>query len=244
MAHVDLQREMDLEAPTVIEGLPGVGLVGKIAADHLVRTLDMEYYAACRCEGLPKAAVYNTDERSVRPPVRLLADAERDLVVLQSDVPISPEAAPGFAGCMTGWFAEKDALPLYLSGLPVEKDDPPSMYGVGIGAGEKQLESLGIDTPTHGGIVRGPTGALLAEADDHGLDAIGLVVQSNAKFPDPESARILLLKAIQQIAEIDIDTDELVEQAEEIATARENLAQQMQEATDESSQASPLGMYQ
>lgn len=244
MAHVDLQREMDLEEPTVVEGLPGVGLVGKIAADHLVQALDMEYYAACRCEGLPKAAVYNTDDRSIRPPVRLHADEERDLLVLQSDVPISPQASPEFAGCMTGWFAENDALPVYLSGLPVEKDDPPSMYGIGVGAGENQLESLAIDTPTHGGIVRGPTGALLAEADDHDLDAIGLVVQSNAQFPDPESARILLLNAIQQIADIEIDTEELVDQAEEIAAARKNLAQQMQEATEESSQASPLGMYQ
>lgn len=244
MAAVDIQREMDLESPTVVEGLPGVGLVGKIAADHLVRTFDMEYYAACRCDGLPQAAVYNADSRAVRSPVRILADEARDLLVLQSDVPISPQAAPEFAGCMTGWFANNDALPIYLSGLPVAKDDPPSMYGIGVGAGEQQVESLGISAPTHGGIVRGPTGALLAEADEQDLDAIGLVVQSNGKFPDPESARILLIDAIQQIADIEIDTDELTDQAEEIAAARESLAQQMQEATEESSQASPLGMYQ
>ena len=243
MAHVAEHRTIDLDSPVLVEGLPGVGLVGKLAADHLVEQLDMEYVASCHCEGLPKAAVYHENERDVLPPVRFYADEDRDLLAMQSDVPVSPSAAKNFATCVTGWLAENDVTPLYLSGLPEEKNGVPALYGVSTGdAG--LLDDHDIPTPSENGLISGPTGALLAEAGEQGLDALGLVVQANADFPDPEAARVLLVEAVGPVAAVDIDTDTLVEQADRIAKAREQLAQQMQQAEEESTRAEPLGMYQ
>jgi uncharacterized protein len=243
MAHVAEHRTIDLDSPVLVEGLPGVGLVGKLAADHLVEQLDMEYVASCHCEGLPKAAVYHENERDVLPPVRFYADEDRDLLAMQSDVPVSPSAAKDFATCVTGWLAENDVTPLYLSGLPEEKNGVPALYGVSTGdAG--LLDDHDIPTPSENGLISGPTGALLAEAGEQGLDALGLVVQANADFPDPEAARVLLVEAVGPVAAVDIDTDTLVEQADRIAKAREQLAQQMQQAEEESTRAEPLGMYQ
>ncbi|PSQ32218.1 3-isopropylmalate dehydratase [Halobacteriales archaeon SW_10_68_16] len=244
MAHIDEHRTVDLESPVLVEGLPGVGLVGKIAGDHLVREFDMDYYASVRCNGLPKVAVYAEGERDVRPPVRLYADEGRDLLVLQSDVPVSPNAAQDFASCVTGWLAENDVTPLYLSGLPEEKEGVPELYGVHTGDAEGLLADHDIPAPSENGMISGPTGALLAEANEQDLDGLGLVVQANANFPDPEAARVLLTEAIGPIAAVDVETDTLVEQADRIAQAREKLAQQMQQAEEESTRAEPLGMYQ
>lgn len=245
MAHIREHTTLDLDSPVLIEGLPGVGIVGKIATDHLVETFGMEYYASCHCDGLPRTAVYTEGERTIRPPVRIYANEQRDLLALQSDVPVSPESAPEFASCVTAWLADNDVLPIYLSGLPQEKSDPPKIYGVGIGAAQNRLAEHDIDVPSESGMISGPTGALLAEANEQDLDAVGLVVQANPQFPDPEAARIVLVDGIEPLLSVDVDTDKLVEQAEEIADAREKLAQQMQEAThQESSQARPVGMYQ
>lgn len=244
MAHVEVHTEVELTEPILVEGLPGVGLVGKIAADHLVETLDMTHYASCHCEGLPRVAVYSEGDRTVRPPVRIYADQERDLLVLQSDVPVSPQAAPEFAGCLSAWFGEENVTPILLSGLPEEKDGRPELYGMGCGDGLAMLADTEIPTPTENGMITGPTGALFAEACQQDMDAVGLVVQANRQFPDPESARVILVDAIEPFADIDVDTDKLVEQAEEIADAREKLAKQMNQATEESTQAQPLGMYQ
>ncbi|WP_336328095.1 proteasome assembly chaperone family protein [Halovenus sp. HT40] len=245
MAHVREHTDLNLDSPMLVEGLPGVGIVGKIATDHLVENFEMEYYASCHCDGLPRTAVYEEGDRSIRPPVRIYADEQRDLLALQSDVPVSPESAPEFASCVTGWLADNDVLPIYLSGLPQEKADPPKMYGVGVGAAQDRLADHDIDAPSESGMISGPTGALLAEAGEQELAAIGIVVQANPQFPDPEAARTVLVNAIEPLLSVDIDTDKLVDQAEEIAEAREKLAQRMQEATQqESSQAKPLGMYQ
>lgn len=244
MAHISVHEDLTLDDPVLVEGLPGVGLVGKIAADHLVETLEMEYYASCHCDGLPRIAVYGQDERSIRPPVRLYADEKRDLLVLQSDVPVSPQSAPEFASCLVGWFDEHDVLPICLSGINEEKDGAPKMYAIGSGRGEGRLTALDFPTPTENGMVSGPTGAILAEAGERAVDSVGLIVQANAQFPDPEAARVLLTEGIAPLADITVDTDRLVEQAERVAEAREQLAKRMQEADEESSQAQPLGMYQ
>jgi uncharacterized protein len=244
MAHIDIERDLSFDSPTLVEGLPGVGLVGKIATDHLIDSLDMSYYGACYCDGLPEVATYSQGEREFEPPVRLYADVERDLIALQSDVPVSPEAAPEFSTCLVGWFQEHDVTPVCLSGLPEEKDGVPEMYGVATGEGVERLDALGVDTPPEGGLVSGPTGALLARAGQHDLDAVSFIVQAHAQFPDPEAARILLLNGVGPLTDIDIEAQYLVERAEEISDARQQLARQMQEADEESTQAQPLGMYQ
>ncbi|MFB6178185.1 MAG: proteasome assembly chaperone family protein [Halorientalis sp.] len=245
MAQVQVHADgIDLESPVLVEGLPGVGLVGKIATDHLVEALDMTYYASARCDGLPDVAVYHEADPGVLPPVRIYADQERDLLALQSDVPISPSEAAEFATCLTGWLAAEDVFPIYLSGLPAEKDGTPKLHGVATGDASSVLDDHDIAPPSQGGLISGPTGALLSEAEQAGLDSVGLVVESNPQFPDPESARALISDAIEPLAGIEVDTQKLVDQAEEIAQARQQLAQQMSQNTEESSQAKPLGMFQ
>lgn len=103
MAYVDVHdTDIELHRPVLVEGLPGVGLVGKIAADHLVESYDMTQYATCHCEGLPEVAIYHESSHDITGAVRFYADESRDLPVLQSDVPVSPRTAGEFAGCITG----------------------------------------------------------------------------------------------------------------------------------------------
>lgn len=244
MAAIEIRRELDLVNPTLVEGLPGVGLVGKIATDHVVDALEMDHYASVYCEGLPRVSVYEDGSRDLHPPVRIFADEEQDVLALQSDVPVSPEHAPEFTTCLVNWFETNDVTPLCLSGLAEEKSDPPAVFAVGTGNVTARLDSIGLDTPPSDGLVSGPTGALLSEATRRDIDAVGLVVQANQQFPDPEAARALIVRGIEPLTGIEVETSRLVDQAEDIAAARERLAKRMQEATDESSQATPIGMYQ
>lgn len=260
MASIEIQNDVALDDPMLIEGLPGVGLVGKIAADHLIDTFDMTCYGTVQCKGLPPVAVYQGEDSTLRPPVRLYADAEHDLLILHSDVPIASESTETFADCVVDWIAENGITPLFLSGLPKEQGaggdgDPsgdgtsggelPELFGVATGEGITHLDREGIVPPRQSGLVSGPTGALLHKAIGMDLTSVGLIVEANPQFPDPEASRILLEHGISPIADIDIDTDSLVEQTEDIQEAREQLAQRMQQAdTDESTQAQPLRGFQ
>jgi len=246
MAGIDVHADLDLDSPTLIEGLPGVGLVGKIAADHLVDTLGMTRYASVTCDGLPKLGVYAAGERDVRPPVRVYADEAADLLALQSDVPVSPQAAPHFADCVTEWLDATDVTPIYCSGYGTEeRSTPPAMFGVATGGAGERLDDLEIPAPDEHGAISGPTGALVAAAAERDLAGLGLVVESNPQFPDPEAARVLIRDGITPLTGVEVDTAALVEQAEDVQERREQLAKKLQEAQNEaSSEAKPLRMYQ
>jgi uncharacterized protein len=246
MTHIAVDTDVELDSPTLVEGLPGLGLVGKIAADHLVSSLDLSYLGAVHCDGLPQVTVYRGESSDLLPPVRLYANDDGTLVVLQSDIPVSPQTAGGFADCVTSWVVDNDVTPLYVSGLPAEKDDDvPELYGVATGEGTDLLDEAGIVPPAEGGLVSGPTGALLAEAGERDVTSVGLIAEASKQFPDPEAARSVLEHGVKPLTDVEVDTDDLVEQAEDIREARERLAQRMQQADgDESSQAQPLRMFQ
>jgi uncharacterized protein len=245
MASIDrLADDVALDSPTLVEGFPGVGLVGKIAADHLIESFEMTHYANVHCEGIPPVATYQAADGQLMTPVRLYVDADRDLLALQSDIPIGPAAATEFADCVAGWFAEQDVLPVYVSGLPRQSDAEPALSAVGTGDGPRVLADAGIETPTEMGMVSGPTGALLSHAIKHESTAVGLVVESDPQFPDPEAARVVIEAGIAAIADLEVPTDNLIQRAERIRGAREQLMRRMQQASEESSRAQPLRMYQ
>lgn len=245
MAHVTVHRDdLELDEPVLVEGLPGLGLVGKIAVDHMVETFEMPHIASCHCDGLPEIAVYDADGHGIESPVRIHADEQRDLLALQSDVPISPSAATEFASCVTGWFAEVDALPLFVTGAQRSGGQTTDIFGISTGEADDQLDSLEVQTPDERGVVSGPTGALLYHAGRAEIDSLGFVVEANAQFPDPAAAKVLLERAIEPVAGVDIDTDALIEQAQDISEAKEKLARRMQDAGDERSQAQPVSMFQ
>jgi len=241
-----LADDVSLSNPSLVEGFPGVGLVGKIAADHLAEEFEMTHYGNVYCDALPKVAVYQENDAELQPPVRLYADEDRDLLVLQSDVPVQPAAASELADCLDGWFDENGVTPIYLSGIPTEKsDDAPSLYGLGVAGGVDLVADVGIVAPSETGLVSGPTGVLLNTAVEDGRTAVGLVVESDPRFPDPEAARVLIKEGIEPLTDVEVPVDDLVDRAEQIREAKERLAKRMQEASEEeSTQARPIGMYQ
>jgi uncharacterized protein len=245
MTNISVREDVDVTEPSLVEGFPGIGLVGKIAADHLVEEFDMVHHANVHCDSLPKVAVYHEGGAELQPPVRIYADADRDLVVLQSDVPVGPDGAGELATCLSGWFDDLGVTPIYLSGIPEEKEEsPPALYGLGVGGGVDAVSEAGIDAPDEAGLVSGPTGVLLSNAVETGRTAVGLVVESDPRFPDPEAARVLIKDGIEPLTGVDVPVDHLVERTEQIRQAKERLAKRMQDAGDESTQARPIGMYQ
>ena len=248
MGSVNIDGTLDLDDPVLVEGLPGVGLVGKIATDHVVETLSLDPVGFVDCDGLPKIAVYGAEDHDVASPVRIYVDRERNVLALQSDVPVSRQAAPDFAETLMDWIESVGARPLFLSGQPLEEAQPeavPSVYGVATGDARTVLNEHEIEAPEERGAIGGPTGALVNRASHRDLDGWGLIVESDPQFPDPAAARQLITRGIEPIAGVSVATDDLVDRAEEIRSQKEALAKRMQQAgEEESTQAQPLRMYQ
>lgn len=239
-----------LHNPVYIDGLPGLGLVGKIVADHLIEEFDMTYFASIECPALPPVVAYGEGASTVLPPVRVYADKERDLLALQSDVPVSPDRVADFASCLSRLLADYNALPLYFSGTNQRVDEENldgdrEVYGIATGTGHRLLERHSIQPPRDAGIWSGPTGALLDVARVDGTTSLGIIVESHSRYPDPVAACLLIERVVEPIAGVNVDVDSLRDQAETIRQEKQSLAAQMEQSeTNESSEADSRYMYQ
>ncbi|WP_435175781.1 proteasome assembly chaperone family protein [Halorussus sp. AFM4] len=245
MAHVTVERpDISLDAPTLVGGLPGEGLIGKLVADRLVSEFRMDYYAGVHCEGVPPVAAYRSDEPAVRPGIQLYADVDRDLLVLASDIPVSTSSAPAFAGCLTDWLREHDATSIYVSGLSRAVDDGSrALYGLSTGDGDRLLADAGIAPPEHAGMVTGPTGALLNRAGDERMDGVGLLVETDGSLPDYDAAQTVLEDGVEPIVGVDVDTEAFSADTHELSPVAQSALEQLGGNGDGNSRAQPTPTF-
>ena len=237
--------ELPADSPTLIEGLPGLGLVASIAVDQITNQLDLQQHGAIVSDDFPPVAAF--DDGRVRDAVRVYAGSDPDVMTLQSDVPIPPSAVESLSQCVLGDIAEEFDRAIFLAGAPAESE---SQIGEIVGVAttdrlERELSEAGITLADGSGVIGGVTGALLADCYQEDVPAAVLIVRSNPYIPDPGAARAVIEEALEPLVEFDIDTQELLEQAEEIQQQKQQIAEQLQQYQSQEEQpARTMGMYQ
>lgn len=115
------ERTPDAEAPTLIEGLPGHGLVASIAVDQITEQLELEQYGSIRSEAFPPVASF-TDGR-VQDTVRVYGGTDPDILALQSDIPIPEEAFPALNQCVLEELVDDFSRAIFLAGAPAQSEE-------------------------------------------------------------------------------------------------------------------------
>lgn len=236
--------ELAAESPTLIEGLPGLGLVASIAVDQITKQLELDHYGTIVSDDFPPVAAFNNGR--VREPVRVYAGDDPAVMTLQSDVPIPPAAVKSLSQCVLNDVAEEFEQAVFLAGAPAETEDEIGEV-VGVATTdrlENALTDAGISLAEGSGVIGGVTGALLADCYHEDVPAAVLIVRSNPYIPDPGAARSVIEHALEPLVDFDIDTRELLEQAEEIQQQKQQIAQQLQEYQQQQEQQPQVGMYQ
>lgn len=238
------RTELPATSPTLIEGLPGLGLVASIAVDQITTQLGLEEYGTVVSDDFPPVSAFN--EGRVRDTVRVYAGEDPAVMTLQSDVPIPSSAVKSLSRCVLSDLAPDFERAVFLAGAPAESEDEiGDVVGVATTDGlEAALRDAGITLADGTGIIGGVTGALLADCYHNDVPAAVLIVRSNPFIPDPGAARAVIENALEPLVEFDIDTQELLDQAEKIQQQKQQIAQQLQQAQQQEPQTQPTGMYQ
>jgi uncharacterized protein len=239
------QTELSAASPTLIEGLPGLGLVASIAVDQITDQLGLTEHGTIVSDDFPPVAAFS--EGRVRDAVRVYAGEEPAVMTLQSDVPIPPDAVEALSHCVLNDLAEEFDRAVFLAGAPAETEEQIGEI-TGIATSDEMEHALteaDIALAEGTGALGGVTGALVADCHHQGVPAAVLVVRSNPYIPDPGAAQAVIENALEPLVEFDIDTQELREQADEIQRQKQQIAEQLQQyqqSTDQPPQ--PTGMYQ
>lgn len=240
------ETELPAESPTLVEGLPGLGLVASIAVDRITDQLGLEQHGVIVSDDLPSVAAFR--DGRVRDAVRVHAGRDPDVMTLQSDAPIPPGAVDSLSQCVLNDLAPEFERAVFLAGAPAETEgEIGDIVGVATTDGlETELVDAGIDLAEGSGVIGGVTGGLLSGCYHADVPAAALVVRSNPYIPDPGAARAVIEEGLEPLVEFDIDTQELREQAEEIRKQKRQVAEQLQQYQqgEEERAAGTPGMYQ
>jgi len=231
--------DLDVESPTLIEGLPGHGMVASIAVDRITDQLGLKHHGSVHSADLPSVTTF-ADGR-VRDLVRVYAGTDPALLTLQSDVPIPPGAFDSLGECILGDLVDAFGRAVFLAGVPAGEDDHGTVSAIATTDElEADLREAGIMLAEGTGIVGGVTGALAQACYHADVPAAVLIVRANPYFPDPAAAKALIDDALEPLVEFDVETAELEEQAAEIRKGKQQVAQQLKQQQEEQA-ARPQG---
>lgn len=232
---VEFEQLTDLpaEAPTLIEGLPGHGLVAAIATDIITEQLELEHHGNINSDDFPAVTTYVDGQ--VRDIVRVYAGKDPSVMTLQSDMPLPAYAFPALSTCILEDLANEFDRAIFLAGAPANKEEEIGEV-VGIATDDRiqrDLTEAGIQLAQGHGLVGGITGALTNACYQADIPAAVLVVKANPFLPDPTAARAVVETALEPLVDFDIDTSKLKEQADSIQKHMEQIAQHYQQIAEQ-----------
>jgi uncharacterized protein len=198
----------------VINGLPDVGLVGLLAASHIISSLNLEEVGSIECDSLPPMIVLHRG--LPKSPIRIFAG--NSLVVIISETAIPSSLLRPLANSLVDWAHSKSArLVLSLGGMAVanrQDIDAPKVFAA---LSEAALESKlnGAAEVLEEGYIVGAYGLILRRCAETSVPAITLLTQSHYNYPDPEAAAAAIA-AVNKILRLNVDLSELLRRGEEI----------------------------
>ncbi|VVB53986.1 PAC2 family protein [uncultured archaeon] len=234
-----------LKDPILIEGLPGVGHVGKLVAEHMIEELGAKKIMEIYSPHLPPQVIVE-DDGTVRLVKNELyaykSKGKNDILILIGDhQSATNEGHYELTGVFLDIAEEFKVKRIYALGG----------YGVGqlvetdavLGAANniklvKELKGYGVEFKPNepGGGIVGASGLLLGLGELRGIDAACLMGVTSGYLVDPKSAQAVL-KVLCKILEIEVDMAALEERASEmekiVAKLREMEQGQMPASTDE-----------
>lgn len=211
----------------MINGLPDVGLVGLLAASHIISSLKLEEVGSLESDLLPPMIVLHGG--LPKSPVRIFAGKSLIVVIAETAIPVS--LLRPLAYDLVEWAQSKSIdLMLSLGGMAVANRQDIEAPKVFAAISEKRLESVldGAAEILEEGYIVGAYGLLLRRCTQVSVPAITLLTQSFYNHPDPVAAAASLT-AVNKILRLNVDVSELLGRGEEIRLRSKDMMHRTQE---------------
>ncbi len=226
--------DLPTDGLTLVEGLPGHGLVASIAVEEIVDQLGLSHVGSV--ESAAHFPVLSYEDGGVRDPVRVYARDSTSVVGLVSDTAVPPAAFADLGRTLVDALADSLSLAVFLVEVPTV--GPPGETVVSaVGstpALRSSFEDAAVPVEADAGLIVGPTGALASAFYHAGVPTAVLLVKTDVDpfVPDPLGAKALIDDALEPLVDFSIDTAPLAERAESIRENYQRTAAQFRQLTD------------
>jgi uncharacterized protein (TIGR00162 family) len=192
-------KQVEPNNPILIEGLPGLGLVGKIAIRYLIKKLNAKKFAHLYSPHFPYFVLVNK-----KGSVRLLRGAfylwknehgPNDLILFTGDSQSQTiEGQYEIADCMLDFSQKYNVKTIItIGGYRMETKDKPNVFAA---ATDQKLLNKALDAGaalgSSGSPIVGTAGLILGLSRFKKINALCLLGETRGYLPDPLAARSVL----------------------------------------------------
>lgn len=232
-----------LKDPVFIEGLPGIGNVGKLAAEHLIDELGGKKFAEIISKYFPPQVMVNEGGlvKLVNNElwyVKRASKGGRDLVFLVGDYQgINPEGQYELTDFLLRQLQELGVKQIFtLGGYGVGRIiEKPRVFGAATHEDQvKEMEGYGVvfSRGEPGTGIVGASGLLLGLGMLYDMRAVCFMGETSGYFVDPKSARSVL-EVLTKALGVEVDFAELENKAKQIDAITARLREQAEAAPEE-----------
>jgi uncharacterized protein (TIGR00162 family) len=218
-------EEPELDKPILIEGLPGVGNVGKLAAEHLLDQIEAKKFADIISKHFPPQVM--VDDEGLTKLVNnemyySKGEGKRpDLIILVGDYQgLTPDGQYELSDHTLQIAKRYGVSMIYtLGGYGVGKMvDKPRVLGAATDmelVEEMKKRGVVFSKGEPGSGIVGASGLLLGLGKIYGMKAVCLMGETSGYFVDPKGAEVVL-RVLAGILGVEVDFSALQDKAEQI----------------------------
>ena len=220
-----------LRNPLVIEGLPGMGNVGKVSAEYLADELDATLFAELYSDNYPYHVFVNEDDTVDLPRNtfyywKAKKKGQRDLIIITGDVQsMNPQGHYEVVNEMLDFvdkFGAKEIVTIGGFAVPRIPEKPKVIGAVTDVALKKKYSKyhIAFESGARVGIIIGASGLLLGLAKIRGMKGVCLIGETigRSMFTDTRASKAVL-EVLQKMLGVKIDMTDMDKQSKELEKA-------------------------
>lgn len=213
MIEIMLHKPMNFKGYTLIEGFPGAGLVGPMAASYMIEKLRMANVGYIESDLFPPIAAVH--DGIPMHTARLYADSKNKLLVVFSEFTIPQSVIYQLANEVLS-FVRKNGIVKIISmgGMPSQKQTDQA-YVISLDQDLlKKATKLGLKQVKEG-VIAGVNALLVVGAKEFNIPTITVLVEVNPIIMDPKYAEVAI-NGLKKLIGIQIDLSELEQESKEV----------------------------
>lgn len=217
----------DIKDAVILEGSPELGLIGNILGWLLVDQLKMKQIGFVDSKDFPPLAVlYNGVSLH---PFRIYS--AENIVLFLSDFIIPPKVAYDMANGIVSWAEKNNAKEIItFNSVVVREKTGQIAAAANTQEAVKDLADMGVPIMPFGNI-NGLSGTLMTKSMIKGIPSTCLFAEVLNQYPDPRAAATIV-ETLNKKLGINIETESLLKEAEEIESRLKELANTVQDGQE------------
>ncbi len=216
---IKILKEPKMRNPILIEGLPGIGYVGKIAAEHLVEELGAKKFAEIKSPHFPHHVQIGPDGiiKLVKNEFYHAKADGADMIILIGDAQAtSTEGHYEVTKKILDLAVNKNVNHIFtLGGYATgqySKKRPPVIGASNYSGATEIFRKTGVKIESGTGPIIGASGLLLGMGKQRKIKGICLLGETHGMLVDHRSAKVVL-ETLANIIGISVDTSKLEQRA-------------------------------